>query len=353
MLVGGLTGGLLWPEMLTFAQLSDPHLSCPAPVRAGDLLGKRALGYLSWRLVRRRRHRPEVLAALVQDLRAAQVDHVVVTGDLTHLGLPHEFAQARRWLDALGPAPTLSVVPGNHDAYAGNGWEQTIRAWAPFFDSDPGAGGASAFPSVRVRGPVVFVGLCTARPSAPLLAVGEVGSPQLDALARVLADARRRGLVRVVLLHHPPLAGGTDWRKRLVDGARLRAVLEAEGVELVLHGHTHRASIGSLATSAGAAAVVGVSSASASGPGPERLARYHLYRLEQDGERCQIWLSTRIYEPVTGCFVPDGAARPLLTPADALSRSGETATPSPPAPRGPAPARSRPGSGSAEDPAGR
>jgi 3',5'-cyclic AMP phosphodiesterase CpdA len=329
--------------MLTFAQLSDPHLSCPAPVRAGDLLGKRALSYLSWRLVRRRRHRPEILAALVQDLRAAQADHVVVTGDLTHLGLPHEFAQARRWLDALGPAPALSVVPGNHDAYARSGSEQTIGRWAPFFDSDPGAGGAaggaSAFPSVRMRGPAVFVGLSTARPSAPLLAVGEVGSRQLDALTRVLADARRRGLVRIVLLHHPPLAGATGWRKRLVDGARLRAVLEAEGVELVLHGHTHRASIGSLETSTGRAAVVGVSSASATGPGPDRLARYHLYRLERDGERCQIWLSARIYEPASGRFVPDGAARPLLTPTAPLSQSGETATPSPPAPRGPARAR--------------
>ena len=329
--------------MLTFAQLSDPHLSCPAPVRAADLLGKRALSYLSWRLVRRRRHRTEVLAALVEDLRAAQADHVVVTGDLTHLGLPHEFEQARRWLDALGPSPALSVVPGNHDAYARSEWEQTIGRWAPFFDSDPGAGGeageVSAFPSVRVRGPVVFVGLSTARPSAPLLAVGEVGSRQLDALARVLADARRRGLVRIVLLHHPPLAAATGWRKRLVDGARLRAVLQAEGVELVLHGHTHRASIGSLETSTGRAAVVGVSSASAIGPEPERLARYHLYRLERDGERCQVWLSARIYEPATGRFVPDGAAHPLLTLPGPLSRSGETATPSPPAPRGPASAR--------------
>jgi 3',5'-cyclic AMP phosphodiesterase CpdA len=343
--------------MLTFAQLSDPHLSCPAPVRAGDLLGKRALSYLSWRLVRRRRHRPEVLAALVQDLRTARPDHVVVTGDLTHLGLPHEFEQARRWLDALGPATALSIVPGNHDAFARSAWEQTLGRWAPFFSSDPDdrgeAGAASAFPSVRVRGPAVFVGLSTARPSAPLLAVGEVGRPQLDALARVLADARRRGLVRVVLLHHPPLAGSTGWRKRLVDGARLRAVLETEGVELVLHGHTHRASVDSLATSTGSAAVVGVSSASARGPGLERLARYHLYRLEGDGERRQIWLSTRIYEPLTGCFGPDGAARPLLTPAGPLSRSGETATPSPSAPRGPAPVQSRPGSGSAEDPAGR
>jgi 3',5'-cyclic AMP phosphodiesterase CpdA len=145
--------------------------------------------------------------------------------------------------------------------------------------------------------------------------------------------------VRIVLLHHPPLAETTRWRKRLVDGARLRAVLAAQGVELVLHGHTHRASIGSLETSTGTAAVVGVSSASATGPEYERLARYHHYRLERQGERYQVWLSARIYEPATGRFVPDGAARPLLTPLSPLSQVGGIATASPPGPGGPVSAR--------------
>jgi 3',5'-cyclic AMP phosphodiesterase CpdA len=323
--------------MLTFAQLSDPHLSSPVPVRLTDLLGKRALGYLSWRVNRRHRHRPEVLDALVADLRAARPDHVVVTGDLTHLGLAHELEQARRWLDTLGPASAVSVVPGNHDVYARGAGTESLAPWAPYFASDDGP--EPAFPSVRVREPAVFVGLSSARPSAPFLAVGEVGTRQLERLATVLADARRRGLARVVLLHHPPLAETTGWRKRLVDGARLRAVLEAEGVELVLHGHTHRASIGELSTATGPAPVVGVPSASSTGPEPERLARYHLYRLERDGEGFQLWLSARAYVPSAGGFVPEGPPRPLLSRAAAFSRSGGTATPPRPAPRGPAPAR--------------
>jgi 3',5'-cyclic AMP phosphodiesterase CpdA len=321
--------------MLTFAHLSDPHLSTPAPVRLGDLLGKRALGYLSWRLHRRHRHRPEVLDALAADLHAARADHVVVTGDLTHLGLAHEIEQARRWLGTLGPAPAVSVVPGNHDVYARGAGAHGLAGWAPYLVSDDG--GPPAFPSVRVRGPAVFVGLSSARPSAPFLAVGEVGARQLARLATVLADGRRQGRARVVLLHHPPLAGTTSWRKRLVDGARLRAVLETEGVELVLHGHTHRASIDTLATATGPAPVVGVPSASSTGPGPGRLARYNVYRLERDGDGFQVWLSARAYDPAAGRFVADGAPRPLRTPA--LSRSGGSATPSPPAPRGPAPAR--------------
>jgi 3',5'-cyclic AMP phosphodiesterase CpdA len=287
----------------------------------------------------------------VQDLRAARADHVVVTGDFTHLGLPHELEQARQWLQALGPAPAISVVPGNHDVYARGAGEHTIARWAPFFasDADHASGPPPAFPSVRVRGLAVFIGLSTARPSAPFLAVGEVGARQLERLAAILADARRRGLVRVVLLHHPPLAEATGWRKRLVDGARLRAVLQAEGAELVLHGHTHRASIASLPAATGVIPVIGVPSASSTSPGPERRARYHLYRLERDGQGCQLWLSTRVYVPAGG-FVSEGEPRPLLGPAG-LSRSDGSATPSPPAPRSPAPAPSRPGSGSAADPA--
>jgi 3',5'-cyclic AMP phosphodiesterase CpdA len=322
--------------MVTFAQLSDPHLSSPSPVRPVDLLGKRALGYLSWRLGRRHHHRLEVLDALVADLRAAGPDHVIVTGDLTHLGLPHELEQARRWLGTLGPAPAVSVVPGNHDVYARGAGLHTLAGWAPYFASD--AGGAPDFPSVRVREPAVFVGLSSARASAPLLAVGEIGRRQLDRLAAVLRDARRRGLARVVALHHPPLGGATGWRKRLVDGARLRAVLEREGVELVLHGHTHRASVGELRTSTGPAPVIGVPSASATGPEPHRRARYHLYRLQAHQDGFQLWLSARTWDAASGGFVADGAPRPLGAAA-ALTRSGGTATPSPPPPRRPAPAR--------------
>lgn len=321
--------------MLTFAQLSDPHLSSPAPVRPGDLLGKRFLGYLSWRLRRRHRHRPEVLASLVADLHAARADHVVVTGDLTHLGLPHELEQARAWLDALAPAASLSVVPGNHDVYARGAGEHTLGAWAPYCASDEGRD--PSFPGVRVRGPAVFIGLSSARPSPPFLAVGEVGARQLDRLARVLAEARGRDLARIVLLHHPPLAEATGWRKRLVDGARLRAVLAAEGAELVLHGHTHRASIGALPTASGPVPVVGVPSASSTESEPGRRARYHLYRLTREGRGFRFWLSVRAYVPGAG-FVAEGPERPL-------SRSDETATPSPPPPPGPAPAPRGPGSG--------
>ena len=174
---------------LEFAHLSDPHLSSLEHVRIQDLLNKRAFGYLSWKRHRRREHLIEVLAALVCDLELTRPDHIVVTGDLTHLGLPSEFIQVRQWLETVGTPEDVTVVPGNHDAYVNTPWGQTFALWAPYMDSDaspsshPSTQGAqAAFPSLRVRGPVAFIGLSTARPSAPFLAIGSLGEKQLQHL---------------------------------------------------------------------------------------------------------------------------------------------------------------------------
>ena len=97
-------------ETLSFAHISDPHLTSPAGVAPRDLLGE------------------AVMTALLRDLTERDVDHVVVTGDLPNLGLPAELAEARRWLTRVGPPARLTVVPGNHDAYAAS---STSRHPAP------------------------------------------------------------------------------------------------------------------------------------------------------------------------------------------------------------------------------
>ena len=61
-------------DSLLFAQLSDPHLTTLEHVAWHDLINKRVLGYLSWRRRRRNEHRSEVLDALQQDLRRADIE---------------------------------------------------------------------------------------------------------------------------------------------------------------------------------------------------------------------------------------------------------------------------------------
>ena len=298
-------------ETFTIAQLSDPHLSSLENVRARDLLSKRVLGYLSWRLNRRAKYRPEILAELVRDLKSQQPDHTVVTGDLTQIGLPQEFQEAKDWLDALGSPSGVTVIPGNHDAYVVTAWDSTLALWASYMNSDftGNSGGRkreACFPSLRIRGSVAFIGLSTARPSAPFLAIGSIGHSQLQALERVLVETGKRGLFRVILLHHPPIPGTVPWQKRLTDHAFFRSVVGRCGAELVLHGHAHRTSIRQLMAQGRVVPAIGVPAASARSHNPHRRAQYHLYRLTRQASTWNVQLSVRGYSHAERRFVELG-----------------------------------------------
>ncbi|MEA2093819.1 MAG: metallophosphoesterase, partial [Pseudomonadota bacterium] len=274
-------------DTLTFAQLSDPHMSSLEDVKWRDLTNKRLLGYLSWRRRRRAEHRSEVLDALQRDLEQVHPEHLVITGDLTHIGLPNEFRQARRWLESLGGPRGVTVVPGNHDAYIQVPWQQSFLHWQPYMVSDmvpDGGQGNSAdtvFPSLRHRGPVAFIGLSSARPSAPFFATGRLGDRQLQRLEELLAQTGRQGLFRVVLLHHPPVPGEEKWRKRLTDAAEVCKVIARRGAELVLHGHRHRAVQSRIEIPGTHVPVFGIPSASSIGYKPGRIAQYYVYTVRQ------------------------------------------------------------------------
>src|SRR5262245_20194132 len=100
---------------LTFAHVSDLHLPFEPRLTWKQRFSKRQLSAFAWRR-RRAVQRPEILAALREDLQSRHPDHVVVTGDITNFSLPGEFTQAARWLGELAPGGNLSAVPGNHDA---------------------------------------------------------------------------------------------------------------------------------------------------------------------------------------------------------------------------------------------
>jgi len=306
----GTAEGSTTDGTFVIAHLSDFHLGFPDGSEVREFLNKRVLGYLMWRLRRRAEHRPEVLEALVSDLRAARPDHIVVTGDLTHLGLPAEFLRAREWLHALGPPSRVTVIPGNHDAYVRDAWGGPVAQWADYIVSD----GLSSpdpmvplglFPTVRIRGAFAVIGVCTARPSLPLLAVGTIGREQLARLEKVLETTGRQDLYRIVLIHHPPVPGTVSWHRRLTDSAAFGAVLARQGAELVLHGHAHRTTMRRLETPAGVAPVLGVPSASARGRASGRGAYYHLYYIRRDERGWNVRIAIRAYSPKAEHFVTD------------------------------------------------
>jgi 3',5'-cyclic AMP phosphodiesterase CpdA len=288
------------PMPQCFAQLSDPHLSSLDEVRLRDLLNKRALGYLSWRHKRRFEHRREVLDALQRDLALEEIDQLLVTGDLTHIGLPGEFEQARDWLKQLGEPARIALVPGNHDACVAAPWRDTFALWQDYMASDHDSGVEAGFPSLRVRGAIAFIGLSTACPKPPLMATGSLGQEQLSRLPSLLQSTADEGLFRVVYLHHCPVAGQEKWRKRLTDAPAIQSLLEQYGAELVLHGHGHRAHYSELHTRHGIAPVIAVPSASAKGLHGADIAHYNRYRVQRRDAGWEVSIDSRRYCPETG-----------------------------------------------------
>lgn len=294
---------------LTFAHLSDPHLTSLHGVNWRQLTNKRILGYLSWRHKRRDEHRSEVLEALQRDLERTHPQQIVITGDLTHIGLPDEFRQARRWLDQLGSTDTITVIPGNHDAYINAPWHQTMALWEPYMKSDfvttadRVEASQELFPSLRVRGPLALIGLSSARASAPFFATGALGQMQMERLSVLLQKTAEQGLFRVVLLHHPPRPEDDKWRKRLTDGARLCELLEQYGAEMVLHGHTHRPMHRLLNYANRQIPVFGVASASSIGKKPGRRAQYNVFDIKKQQGGWDIHQTVRGYQLESDTFV--------------------------------------------------
>ena len=324
------------PDSLTLAHISDLHLPLPPGFGPRHWNVKRGLGYLNWHRGRRFVHSSQTVARLVEDMRRHAPDHIAVTGDLVNIGLPVEYEAARAWLEALGPPEQVSVVPGNHDIYVHLTRDAGVGRWAPYMADDAwgrglcvratssaAAGGAGTatvdtmaaraahnglFPYVRRVGCAALIGLNSAEPTRPFVAAGRLGAEQLAALGRALRTTRAAGLVRVVLIHHPPLSGQAPRLRGLVDAPDLERVLAAEGAEVVLHGHNHRDGVVRLERPAGGAGgegaipVVGICSGSASRVHHgEPLARYNLLRIHRVDGAARITLEGR------GFAVPGGS----------------------------------------------
>ena len=263
--------------MFILAHLSDIHLAPLPRPNPFELLSKRGLGYINWLRKRRRVHRADMLARIVADLKARKIDHIAVTGDLVNLSLTNEFAPACTWLAGLGDANTVTVVPGNHDAYVRSAETLALQHWADYMRGD----NSDNFPFVRRRGPLSIIGLSTSLPTAPLAATGKLHGDQLARLGDVLGALGRENAFRVVLIHHPPTEGAHHFR-RLRDADEMRDVLRKFGAELVLHGHHHERSLVWLPGPQYRVPVIGVPSASGAPDFHDDPAGYNLYEI--DGE---------------------------------------------------------------------
>ncbi|BBE72396.1 metallophosphoesterase family protein [Oharaeibacter diazotrophicus] len=308
--------------MFRLAHLSDPHIGPLPAASVRELASKRVLGYINWHRNRAVAMKGDLLARLVAAVHATAPDHVAVTGDLVNIALAAELEPARAFLETIGPGGDVTVVPGNHDAYVPGALVKATAAWCPWIVGDADHGSPS-WPTVRRRGDVALIGVSTARASSPFMATGHVSVQQATRLCDRLEQLGREGLFRVVMIHHPPIRGSTDWHKRLVGGSRVRAAIRAHGAELVLHGHTHLATRMELAGPDGPVPVIGVPSASQEPGGHKPGAGFNLFEIERRNDGWRVGMvEHRILRP-GGDFVVVGEHGYRLTRgASAATQTG-------------------------------
>lgn len=227
--------------MFRLAHISDIHLSPLPALTLRELVSKRITGYINWRSNRKGSMTGGTLDILVADMQAQAPDHIAVTGDLVNLALDEELDTAQRWLKTLGDPANVSVVPGNHDAYVPGALKKTRRYWQAWMLGDKQATEnlPVEFPYLRVRGDIALIGVSSARATAPFMATGDIRSKQAQKLGEILDETGRRGLFRIIMIHHPPVRGAAPSHKRLLGIGLFQRTVREHGAELVLHGHTH------------------------------------------------------------------------------------------------------------------
>lgn len=178
---------------------------------------------------------PATVLPLTDAIVRVAPDLLAVSGDLTQRAKRSEFAEARRFLDAL-PFTRL-VVPGNHDVPLYDVFTRFFRPLARYRQAIT----PDLAPVFRDE-EMIVVGVNTAR--SLTWGEGRINVRQVNGVLSQLASAPA-GLIRIVVTHHPfDLPTGVS-EGRLLGRARIAMEhLSRAGADLFLAGHLHVSHIG-------------------------------------------------------------------------------------------------------------
>ena len=199
-------------------------------------------------------HDDELVAAVERKADELKADLVVISGDFTQRARTEQFREACAFLKRLRESGhEVLGVPGNHDVPL---YDVLRRFLSPltryrrFIDD-------SLCPFVELPG-IAVLGINTAR--SMTFKDGRISHEQIDFIRQTFARVPTEA-VRVVVTHHPLLAVPVGEEIERAVGRQELALdaIEEAGVDLLLAGHAHHASVHSaseLVTRAGGALVI-------------------------------------------------------------------------------------------------
>ncbi len=240
------------------------------------------------------KHSSRLARQLLAALRESQVDHLVVTGDLTASSETVEFEKASDLLRAWAEKGRLTVVPGNHDVWTEDAAEKGrfLRTVGPNGRGMKRA--ASPYPlAVTLSPEVVLLALDSARwGEDPFSTPGRLGPQQLQATRDLVRQHAKEGRAVLLALHHhlvlPPERIPSDAavaRMPLADADKVVRLVAEMPVAAVLHGHRHCAFRLELPAPSGTTPVLCAGSASRVADEPVRRARAFVYEVDRGGVR--------------------------------------------------------------------
>lgn len=174
------------------------------------------------------------IATAARAVHAYAPDAVFMAGDLSLHGRRGELEAAADWLQSLG-APVV-CTPGNHDTPL---WDVVARSRAPFARY---ASAVADFAADAFVGRTFAARAITTARGVQLRVNWALGSIDLREVSEAAADLERqaRGLVRVIVAHHPflmPEAAPLSGRTRR--GAAAARICADAGVDVIVTGHLH------------------------------------------------------------------------------------------------------------------
>jgi 3',5'-cyclic-AMP phosphodiesterase len=225
--------------MTQIAHLSDLHiLEDGHKERQGA--ARRRLAYLSLgRPESPERRRWRAIQALC-GARATGAEHLVITGDLTEDGVDEQFEILADILHSSDfPPARVTLVPGNHDAYADHAaFTRALSGPLRAYRATSTMGAPVYLPGV------VLLPMSTAVSQSVTRSAGAIEGVELKAAARAAEDSRLAGAALLLAMHHPPhrrALAPIQWLDGLREHVEMSALLDRYDHAHVLHGHTHLA----------------------------------------------------------------------------------------------------------------
>ncbi len=201
-------------------------------------------------------HDPVLVEAVERRLDEEKPDLVVVSGDFTQRARTEQFEEAGAFLMRLREAGhEVLAVPGNHDVPLYDVLRRFLSPLARYkryIDN-------SLCPFIQIDGAAVL-GINTAR--SLTFKNGHISEEQMDMIRDTFAGTDNRQ-PRILVTHHPlfalPVGDGPKLGELMDDHELALDAIADAGVDLLLAGHNHRASVndaGSLVKGAGKALVI-------------------------------------------------------------------------------------------------